>query len=59
MTSSDERPVAPPSPGAVTAPPRRIDSHQLLQGAQQIQILHRGQSYCLRITSLGKLILTK
>jgi hemin uptake protein HemP len=59
MTSFDERPVAPPPPGAVAAAPRRIDSDQLLQGAQQIQILHRGQSYCLRVTSLGKLILTK
>jgi hemin uptake protein HemP len=39
--------------------PRSIDSHELLGDARQIEILHRGQAYCLRITSLGKLILTK
>jgi hemin uptake protein HemP len=38
---------------------RRIRSEELLGRAQQIEILHRGQSYRLRLTSLGKLILTK
>ncbi len=38
---------------------RRIHSDELLGRAQQIEILHRGQAYRLRLTALGKLILTK
>jgi hemin uptake protein HemP len=51
-------PATATSPRAAV-PSRRIDSQELLGDARQIEILHRGQSYCLRITSLGKLILTK
>ena len=39
--------------------PRRLDSAQLLQGARELEIHHGGQLYRLRLTSLGKLILTK
>jgi len=39
--------------------PRRIDLHDLLNGAREAIILHEGQEYRLRITSNAKLILTK
>jgi hemin uptake protein HemP len=48
-----ERPVA--ARGEVP----RISSEELLGGAQEVQIEHRGALYRLRQTSLGKLILTK
>lgn len=37
----------------------RIDSQQILQGAQVVEIEHAGQRYQLRITRENKLILTK
>lgn len=41
-------------------PPRkRINSQALLGGEREIEIEHSGQFYRLRLTSLGKLILTK
>lgn len=52
-------------PAAAQAAPRRgdevarISSDQLLAGALEVQIEHRGSLYRLRQTSLGKLILTK
>jgi hemin uptake protein HemP len=39
--------------------PRRVRSDDLLGGSQEIEIVHRSQCYRLRVTSLGKLILTK
>jgi hemin uptake protein HemP len=50
--------------GAPTAPPpvpitRRIQSRELLGADKQVEIVHGSQCYRLRITSLGKLILTK
>ncbi|WP_081686791.1 hemin uptake protein HemP [Chitinilyticum litopenaei] len=36
-----------------------LSSRQLLQGQRQIVIEHRGERYILRVTSQGKLILTK
>lgn len=38
---------------------RQIDSHVLMQGKDQIEILHGNQIYHLRVTRQGKLILTK
>lgn len=38
---------------------RRIQSHEILGGAVEIEIAHESQIYRLRRTSLGKLILTK
>jgi hemin uptake protein HemP len=35
----------------------RVD--ELMKGAREIILVHRGQEYHLRITSTGKLILTK
>lgn len=37
----------------------RIESETLFAAAHEVEILHKGQSYRLRQTSLGKLILTK
>ncbi|WP_255534607.1 hemin uptake protein HemP [Polynucleobacter sp. JS-Polo-80-F4] len=39
--------------------PKTISSEALLGEMKQIFILHEGRSYQLRITKLGKLILTK
>lgn len=39
--------------------PRRVASDELFAGAVELQIEHREQVYRLRLTSLGKLILTK
>lgn len=41
------------------APPRTIRSEELMAGAREIVILHNGETYRLRITRNGKLILTK
>ncbi|MFQ5684705.1 MAG: hemin uptake protein HemP [Candidatus Binatia bacterium] len=38
---------------------RWIHTADLMQGAQKIVLLHRGEEYVLRITKAGKLILTK
>ena len=38
---------------------RTITSAELFDGQQEIIILHAGEEYRLRITSNGKLILTK
>jgi hemin uptake protein HemP len=50
-------------PGGAAQPPgaplRRINSRELLGAAQEIEISHTGQIYRLRLTALGKLILTK
>ena len=40
-----------------TAP--RLSSQALLQGRREVEIEHAGQVYRLRLTALGKLILTK
>jgi hemin uptake protein HemP len=41
------------------AEPRRIDSRVLFGDAAIVLIDHGGETYCLRRTRLGKLILTK
>jgi len=38
---------------------QRINSEQLLNGAREMEIEHGGSLYRLRLTALGKLILTK
>jgi len=62
--SEDSNPVAElrhlePVVTASARLPRRIDLHDLLNGAREAIILHEGQEYRLRITSNAKLILTK
>ncbi len=39
--------------------PRRLNSDELLQGQQEIEIEHQGMLYRLRCTAQGKLLLTK
>lgn len=41
------------------AAPRSIDSRDLLPATGELQILHLGETYRLRQTRQGKLILTK
>jgi hemin uptake protein HemP len=40
-------------------PPHTISSEELLQGRRELFIEHEGQTYRLRVTSRGKLYLTK
>jgi hemin uptake protein HemP len=55
-----ERPAAAPaSAGLRRAACARLSSAAILSGAQEVEIDHQGAIYRLRITSLGKLILTK
>ncbi len=42
-----------------TEQPPSITSESLFGGSRQILIQHEGETYTLRITSRGKLILTK
>ena len=63
MNAADERP-APESPSAEamrTAPhgPVRVLVSEILAGGREAILEHDGQDYRLRITSNGKLILTK
>ena len=55
------QPLAPRDLGTAPQPgePRRVHSHEILGSSQEVEIIHRSQCYRLRITSLGKLILTK
>jgi len=50
--------VRHPAPKSV-APGKRIDSRELLGEGREIVIVHGGEEYRLRLTSQGKLILTK
>ena len=43
----------------VTRPQRRVDSATLLGGEKTLVIQHQGEEYTLRLTRLGKLLLTK
>ena len=44
---------------ALKKPVRRIAVHDLMAGAREAVLLHDGEEYRLRLTSNGKLILTK
>jgi len=46
-------------PVAVSPPRRRVCSDQLLEGSNEMVILHDGHEYVLRLTRQNKLILTK
>jgi hemin uptake protein HemP len=46
-------------PGTPTAAPIRVSSQSLFSGANEVEIEHYGAVYRLRLTALGKLILTK
>ena len=52
--------VSPTAPNpAASNDVRRIDSGALLDGGQEVRIVHKDQEYRLRQTRNGKLILTK
>ncbi len=55
MTQS--HPFTPPP--AIDPPRPRIDSAEILRGANAVEIEHGGQRYILRVTRENKLILTK
>lgn len=60
--SADHLPLerVPPSDADLPAQPgRRVSSRVLLADAREVEIDHEGVIYRLRVTSLGKLILTK
>jgi len=60
--NSESRPQPNPPPGTPpvpAGPPRRIASQELVGREGLLEIEHEGAVYRLRVTSLGKLILTK
>jgi hemin uptake protein HemP len=56
--SSSRDGPSPPASGRLP-PPGRINIDAILRGRQEIIIEHRDEEYRLRITSNGKLLLTK
>jgi hemin uptake protein HemP len=50
--AGDSLPAHPPVAGS-------LSSNDLLNGRNQVDIVHNGETYRLRATRLGKLILTK
>jgi hemin uptake protein HemP len=51
---------APPAASPVPVPEQRtVSSTDLLGGGRELRIDHQGEQYTLRLTRLGKLILTK
>lgn len=52
-------PSATARPPVSTPAPRRLHSRDLLGQGRELEIEHAGQLYRLRLTQLGKLILTK
>jgi hemin uptake protein HemP len=65
MTDAPEQPAVPQSHPALPAPPRSdadnptLTSHDLLQGHREVLIRHGEETYRLRLTRNGKLILHK
>ncbi|MEO8297975.1 MAG: hemin uptake protein HemP [Burkholderiales bacterium] len=55
-------PVDPVAPGLACRPagvPPRLRSEDLLRGGKELEIEHGGAVYRLRLTAMGRLILTK
>jgi len=52
-------PPLPTEPGQRNCPPEILRADLLFHGSQEILIDHKGETYRLRITKNGKLILTK
>jgi len=61
LASSPSAALLPPDipPPQRPRPRKRVSSQELLANEREIEIEHVGQLYRLRLTSLGKLILTK
>ncbi|RFU48178.1 hemin uptake protein HemP [Paraburkholderia sp. DHOC27] len=58
-TTTAVRPAAERSRSAETGSAPTVLSDTLLQGRSHVSIVHNGETYQLRATRLGKLILTK
>lgn len=66
MNSSDKQKVSSPQAAEASRSDerdastlRRVTSEELLAGKRELVIEHSGEKYRLRLTSKGKLILTK
>ncbi len=60
MKASPQTPAAPPkNPPPATGTPSPLESAALFGGRDEILIAHGGETYRLRRTRQGKLILTK
>jgi hemin uptake protein HemP len=57
--AQDERASAPPGRPVTASPARRWRSAELFGAGHEIEIEHGPAIYRLRLTSMGKLILTK
>jgi len=57
--SADARPAVERANGSSETSARTVRSDALLQGHSHVSIVHNGETYQLRATRLGKLILTK
>ncbi|MFM0735090.1 hemin uptake protein HemP [Paraburkholderia sediminicola] len=58
-TASAAKPAADAANGTSEKSDRVVRSDALLQGHSHVSIMHNGETYQLRATRLGKLILTK
>jgi hemin uptake protein HemP len=58
-TGRNDSKQVPPTAPRHAARPHRLKVSELLQGEQEAILEHGGHDYRLRITSTGKLILTK
>ncbi|MFM0505262.1 hemin uptake protein HemP [Paraburkholderia caffeinilytica] len=58
-TATAAKPATDRTGGTSEKPDRVVRSDTLLQGHSHVSILHNGETYQLRATRLGKLILTK
>jgi len=57
---NDHSKTTPPaSPQSPKGPVVRLESGEILKGANTVEIEHAGQRYLLRVTRENKLILTK
>jgi hemin uptake protein HemP len=57
--SANAKPAAERANGSGETSERVVRSDALLQGHSHVSIVHNGETYQLRATRLGKLILTK
>ncbi|WP_144142564.1 hemin uptake protein HemP [Paraburkholderia sp. BCC1884] len=58
-TAPAAKPAADRDSGSSKSTTRVVRSDTLLQGQSHVSIVHNGETYQLRATRLGKLILTK
>jgi hemin uptake protein HemP len=58
-SAAPDEPLRTVASSTVAAPRPRVASNDILRGNAEVEIDHRGTLYRLRVTSLGKLILTK